>query len=398
MEERPATCASCLQNDMVDDANAGVAVATRKRRRRVPVAVGSAEDYEETCLLGEGGFGTVVKARHLATGLTVAIKRLTPPDADSQTAAASISRLAGAGSCGLEEELLREARFHEACGGSGHPFIVGFRGLVRDPTAAAADLGLVMECVDGPSLHDYLRQRRRRRHGGARIPEATARAAMWQLLTAAKTMHESGVVHRDIKPGNILVGDGRRVLKICDFGLAMATSEAPSHGPAGTLWYKAPEVLLDMRDYDARVDAWSLGCVMAEIIYGRALFAGSYEREQLVAIFDVLGVPDGGAWPEFASTAFAAEAVTELDVRRGSRLRELFPAAMLSREGFQVLHGLLTCNPHKRLTADAALKLPWFAKVEALQLPSEDDVASAFANKELHIVPSASEKRKLHFS
>ncbi|CAN6282097.1 unnamed protein product [Urochloa humidicola] len=371
---------------MVDDAGAGVAVVATRKRSRVE-AFGSAEEYEETCLLGEGGFGTVVKARHRGTGLTVAIKRLTPPDAaDSQTAASTANRVAAAGSCGgLEEELLREARLHQACGS--HPFVVGFRGLVRDP---AADLGLVMECVDGPSLHDYLRQRRRLRHGSARIPEATARAAMWQLLTAAKAMHKSGVVHRDIKPGNILIGDGRRVLKICDFGLAMSTSDAPTtHGPAGTLWYKAPEMLLEMGEYDSRVDAWSLGCVMAEVVYGRALFAGSYETEQLVAIFDVLGVPDGEAWPEFTSTAFAAEAVTELDVQRGSRLRELFPAAMLSREGFEVLDGLLTCNPHKRLTADAALKLPWFAKVEALELPSKEDVKSAFANKELHIVPAS---------
>ncbi|OEL26290.1 putative cyclin-dependent kinase F-2 [Dichanthelium oligosanthes] len=337
----------------VEAAPAAAAPAGLKRRR---IAVGSTEQYEEetTCCLGKGAFGAVVKARHRATGQTVAIKRL------------------GAGHGGGPEALLREARFHEdACGGGANPFIVGFRGVVRVP--ATFDLRLVMECV-GPSLHDLLRQRPR---GSPPLPEATVRAAMWQLLTGAKKMHGAHIVHRDIKPQNILVGDGHSVVKICDFGLAMSTDVRPPYELAGTLWYMAPEMLLEKPDYDAQVDIWSLGCVMAELINnGRPLFQGFYDQGQLSAIFEVLGMPDDSTWPWFSSTTFATVVMPELDRHPDNRLREEFPEAKLSKEGFEVLSGLLTCNPEKRLTAAAALKHPWFSKVDALELPKKVEVLS----------------------
>ncbi|KAL6898059.1 hypothetical protein ACP4OV_006655 [Aristida adscensionis] len=310
-----------------------------------------------------GRLGAVVKARHRATGETVAIKRLVRGSGSSDS-----------GGRAVEEQLLREARFHEAC--DGVPFVVGFRGLARDP--ATAGLCLVMECV-GPSLADALRAHRHE-HPDEPLPEARVRAAMYQLLTAAKGMHERRVVHRDIKPQNILVGDDHRVLKICDFGLAASTAEAPAPlEPAGTLYYEAPEVLLEMPEHDALVDVWSLGCVM------------------LLAIFDTLGVPDEETWPGFSSTAFATETLPELEVERCSHLREMFPETKLSEQGFEVLNGLLTCNPGKRLTAAAALKLPWFAEVDALELPRKGEVASALRKrnrKKLLMVHQDSPKRR----
>jgi cell division cycle 2-like protein len=319
-----------------------------KRRR---VAVGSTEQYEEIGRLGEGGFGAVSKARHRATGRTVAIKRL------------------GA-SHGVPEALLREARFHEdACGGGANPFVVGFHGVVRVP--ATLDLRLVMDFV-GPSLHDLLRQRPRR---SPPLPEATVRAAMWQLLTGAKKMHERRVIHRDIKPSNILVDDDRGAVRICDFGLAMSMDELPPYEQAGTLCYMAPEMLLEKPDYDERVDTWSLGCVMAELINGWNPFQGLNEEGQLCAIFDVLGVPDDTTWPWFSSTAFATVLMPELDMQRYNLLHEYFPETKLSKEGFEVLSGLLTCNPEKRLTAAAALTHPWFAEMDVLELPNREEVA-----------------------
>ncbi|PAN39471.1 hypothetical protein PAHAL_7G245800 [Panicum hallii] len=316
-----------------------------KRRR---VAVGSTEQYEET-----GAFGTVVKARHRDTDRIVVIKRL------------------GAAHGG-PGAALREARFlEEACGGGANPFVVGFHGVVRAP--GTLDLCLVMDCV-GPSLHDVLRQLPRR---APPLPEATVRAAMWQLLTAAKQMHASRIVHRDVKPQNILVGEGRSVVKICDFGLAMSADERPPYQPAGTLWYMAPEMLLEKPDYDTQVDIWSLGCVMAELISnGRPLFQGFHGQGQLSAIFEVLGAPDDSTWPWFSSTAFATAVMPQLDVQRENHLRELFPETKLSKEGFEVLSGLLTCNPDKRLTAAAALEHPWFAKIDALALPNKVVVVS----------------------
>ncbi|CAL4926451.1 unnamed protein product [Urochloa decumbens] len=242
-------------------------------------------DYEDGCRLGEGSFGSVIRARHRDTGQAVAIKRLTD--------------------AGGNAELLRESLLLEAAS-AGNRFVVGCRGLARDP--ATFDLCLVMDC------------------------------------------------------GAASLGRCRRA-RFCDFGLAVdCMAEPPPYGKAGTRWYMAPEVLLGKPDYDARVDVWSLGCVMAQLVGGEAPFQGVDDEDQLRAIFGVLGVPDDAAWPWLWSTQFA----TELDKQRcnESVLRRKFPETKLSKEGLDLLGGLLTCNPDKRLTAAAALKHPWFSKMD----------------------------------
>jgi cell division cycle 2-like protein len=100
----------------------------------------------------------------------------------------------------------------------------------------------------------------------------------------------------------------------------------------------APEVLLGKPGYDELVDAWSLGCVMGELLAGEPLFRGQNAADQLLRIFHVLGGAHGNP-----------------------RLRELFLEERLSRDGLEVLDGLLTCDPAKRLPAAVALQCPWFA-------------------------------------
>ncbi|CAM0871962.1 unnamed protein product [Alopecurus aequalis] len=316
-----------------------------KRRR-----IGSTEAYETTGILGAGSFGIVKKARHCATGKTVAIKFLRP------TTDAS--------------ELPEEARFLEAC--EGNPHVVRSHCFVRDPDTTK--LCLSMEYV-GPNLEAFLSER-------PPLPEAVVCAFMWQLLNGAKDMHERGIVHRDIKPPNILVGEGGKILKFCDLGLAMslATEKTP-YGDAGTVPYMAPEMLLGKTDYDAKVDAWSLGCVMAEMLTGgKRLFNSKGARrgdkiDQLRTIFGVLGLPDDRTWPEFASLPLAHTVRRSFQARENDTLGELFHPDMLSEDGFTVLKGLLECNPDKRLTAAAALQLPWLLpEIDRFATPEKKDV------------------------
>lgn len=204
----------------------------------------------------------------------------------------------------------------------------------------------------------------------------------------------------------------------------------PPYNQAGTLNYMAPEMLLEKADYDALVDTWSLGCVMAELVTGEALFededdddddeseSESKSLTQLRSIFSVLGVPSEKTWPEFTSLPLAGEALRVLPTMvrpHHSKLREMFPEETLSADGFKVLEGLLTCNPAKRLTAAAALKLPWFAalrpaaaatataaKIDAPALPTKKPqkikiIPAAIPEKEpprVKIIPPAIPEKK----
>jgi cell division cycle 2-like protein len=288
------------------------------------------DDYDETGVLGHGSYGTVIKARYYGTGESIAIKILT--------------------SRSSQEAVLREAALLAACGG--HGSIVQLRAMSLDPATGA--LSLVMEYV-GPSLGDVLRRCRP-------FPEADVRCVMRQLLAGAEHMHRCRVVHRDIKPENVLVGADRTSVKICDLGLAMSMTQAPPYGRCGTRRYTAPEILLGKPDYDATVDAWSLGCVMAELLLGEPIFGGAADdADQLLRIFATLGVPDKSSWPAYNSMPLAGELVTlPSNIPHRSFLREMFPEHRLSRGGFEVLSGLLSCDAGQRLSATDALRHPWF--------------------------------------
>ncbi|KAF8694083.1 hypothetical protein HU200_038543 [Digitaria exilis] len=299
------------------------AASTDHRSTSDGVRIGTMESYKILHKIGEGAFGAVSKARHLRTGEVVAIK--SSLDAGDQAL------------------LLREATLLAACGGN--PAVVGFREVVRG--SESDDLHLVMEYV-GQSLYDAIRARRR---VGLPFTETETRRAMAQMLAGAGTMHANGVVHCDLKPGNVLVGKHDGQLKICDLGQAKSTAVPPLDANLeGTIGYIAPEVLL-CEDCGAPVDMWSLGCIMVELVLGKSLFPEDDDLcQQLIDIIHLLGVPDDVSLMPLGIAAAAP-----------SKLRDMVPEERLSPAGFDVLRGLLQYNPKDRLTAAAALRMPWFA-------------------------------------
>jgi cell division cycle 2-like protein len=129
----------------------------------------------------------------------------------------------------------------------------------------------------GPNLHDVLYDIRHR--GGRPFPESDVCRIMRQLLDGARHMHACRIMHRDIKPGNILVAGGEPIsVKICDVRLAASITNRPPYEQVGTRRYMALEMLLGKKDYDAMVDMWSLGCVMAELLIGAAVRRGRRQR------------------------------------------------------------------------------------------------------------------------
>ncbi|CAN6204608.1 unnamed protein product [Urochloa humidicola] len=318
---------------MFDDRTA--AGKTRRNKLRKNLCVDSTRSYKQLGEIGSGTFGSVVKARHRKTGQTVAIKTLRRRDGGKNFP----------GDGGVSQ-LLREACFLAACGG--HPNLVGLHAVARDPRTKR--YSLVMEYA-GPSLRRALREHASA-HGGGAFPEAEARRVMRHLLSGAEAMHARRIVHRDIKPGNILVGEGGGgggAVKICDYGLATV---CPARKRVGTRWYMAPEVMMHMTHYDERADMWSLGCVMAEMLSGEVLFKaaddddGDGDPRQLDRMFDVLGAPGVETLKTFAPPFAAGKVLRRLarqppSCHHHSRLRELFPSETLSPDGFDVLKGLL---------------------------------------------------------
>ncbi|KQK07268.1 putative cyclin-dependent kinase F-2 [Brachypodium distachyon] len=307
----------------------------------------SSSDYEETSALGQGAFGIIVAARHRATGEAVAVKKALPCPPSRNVSTST--------------DMMREAAFLATC--NGHSNIVELRAVALEPIGSSLErLSLVIGLV-GPSLHDVLHHKR----GGRPFPEAEVRRIMKQLLAGAKHMHGLRVVHRDIKPKNILgVTGGARDrierVKIWNLGLTVSMSEPMLYQRCGTRRYMAPEVLLGKPDYDATVDAWSLGCVMAELLSGMPLFDGEDDATQLLSIFSILGVPLFTLWPEYKSLPLAGKVVQPPCKLHRNKLRKHFPEDRLSEEGFEVLQGLLSCNINKRLSATTALRRPWFTK------------------------------------
>jgi p38 MAP kinase len=104
-----------------------------------------------------------------------------------------------------------------------------------------------------------------------------------------KYLHSAGVIHRDLKPGNILINDNCD-LKICDFGLAREQDHQMT-GYVTTRYYRAPEIMLTWQKYSYAVDIWSVGCILAEMLLGKTLFAGKDHVHQFTLITEILGKP-----------------------------------------------------------------------------------------------------------
>jgi cell division cycle 2-like protein len=132
------------------------------------------------------------------------------------------------------------------------------------------------------------------------------------------------------------------------------------------LWYRAPELLLGAKEYCTAIDMWSLGCIMAELLTKKALFNGKTEIDQLNQIFRMLGTPNDEIWPNYSKLPGARAQFVK---QPRNRLREKFPAVsftgglILSEAGFDLLSRLLTYDPEKRISADAAFNHEWFREV-----------------------------------
>ncbi|KAJ2978616.1 hypothetical protein NQ176_g3717 [Zarea fungicola] len=134
---------------------------------------------------------------------------------------------------------------------------------------------------------------------GQPLTDAHFQSFIYQILCGLKYIHSANVLHRDLKPGNLLVNADCE-LKICDFGLARGFSVDPEENAGymteyvATRWYRAPEIMLSFQSYTKAIDVWSVGCILAELLGGRPFFKGRDYVDQLNQILHILGTPSEG--------------------------------------------------------------------------------------------------------
>lgn len=290
------------------------------------IGFGKLETYVKLDKLGEGTYATVFKGRSKLTENLVALKeiRLEHEEGAPCTAIREVS-------------LLRNLK---------HANIVTLHDLIHTERS----LTLVFEYLDS-DLKQYLD------HCGNLMSMHNVKIFMFQLLRGLAYCHRRKILHRDLKPQNLLINE-KGELKLADFGLARAKSVPTKtySNEVVTLWYRPPDVLLGSTEYSTPIDMWGVGCIHYEMATGRPLFPGSTVKEELHLIFRLLGTPTEDTWP-------GVMALTEF---RAYNFPRYLPQPLISHaprldtEGINLLTSLLLYESKSRVSAEAALRHPYF--------------------------------------
>jgi len=293
--------------------------------------------YKTIKPLGDGTYGSVVKAVNRTTGEIVAIKRMKKKF--------------------YSWEECMQLREVQSLRKMSHPNIVKLKEVIRENDI----LYFVFEFLD-QNLYQLCKDRDKL------FPESKVRNLTYQMLQSLVYMHKHGFFHRDIKPENMLVSGN--TLKMADFGLAREIRSKPPYTDyVSTRWYRAPEVLLRAPQYNAPIDTWAIGTIMAEMFTLRPLFPGASEADEIYKICSVLGTPTANTWKQ--GLALAQNMNFKFPQFVATPLSQLIPSA--SPEAIDLMTELMRWDPIKRPTAQQALQHPFFL----VGLSPERPVASA---------------------
>ncbi|KAG2164010.1 hypothetical protein JADG_003749 [Aureobasidium aubasidani] len=290
--------------------------------------------FQQLEKLGEGTYATVFKGRNRQTGEFVALKEI-HLDSEEGTPSTAIREIS----------LMKELK---------HENIVRLHDVIHTENK----LMLVFEFMD-KDLKKYMDSRGER----GMLDPVTIKSFMHQLLRGIAFCHDNRVLHRDLKPQNLLINN-KGQLKLADFGLARAFGIPVNtfSNEVVTLWYRAPDVLLGSRTYNTSIDIWSAGCIMAEMYTGRPLFPGTTNEDQLQKIFRLMGTPSERAWPGISQFP---EYKPNFPVYATQDLRNILP--QVDPVGLQLLSAMLQLRPELRISAQQALQHPWFADLQQLR-------------------------------
>jgi serine/threonine protein kinase len=206
---------------------------------------------------------------------------------------------------------------------------------------------------------------------------------IYQVLRGLKYIHSANVMHRDLKPRNLLVNSNCD-LKICDFGLARFDEGRRNDGPVisdyvATRWYRAPEVIL-RNSYSKAVDIWSVGCILAELIGRKPLFPGRDSFHQMNLIVSVIGTPPPAAYQKGGRGRRDQDAhdfMRNLPRKAKVPFTQLYPHA--NPLACDLLEKMLTFDPDQRITVEQALHHRY---LEELHCEEDEPVCEGFNKAE----------------
>ncbi|KAG1713483.1 hypothetical protein DVH05_001270 [Phytophthora capsici] len=292
--------------------------------------------YEKHAEIGRGTYGTVYLGFHAESRTRVAIKKVLGPLEAGRH----------------EEEILTK------CQGAKHVV------QLLEAVERHDKLYLVMEYMDS-DLETLISAT----ESVPTLEVKQIKAYLKMLLLGVQELHARGILHRDLKPNNLLLSKTQHCAKITDFGMATvieqdsgekdgdeAKSKPKRSVQVVTRAYRAPELFFGEERYGFEVDMWSVGCIFAEMLLRRPLADGSSDIDQLSKIFTALGSPTENGWEEASELPF----FLRFKETNPTPLAEQF--SMLSPAGVDLLCQMLQLNPKKRISVHKALQHEFFSE------------------------------------
>jgi len=296
---------------------------------------GDQENYEVVRKVGRGKYSEVFEGINVTNGEKCIIKSLKPVK---------------------KKKIKREIKIlQNLCGGTN---IIKLLDVVRDPQSKTPSL--IFEHINNtdfkvlyPTLVDY-----------------DIRYYIFELLKALDFCHANGIMHRDVKPHNVMIDHENRQLRLIDWGLAEFYHPGREYNVrVASRYFKGPELLVDLQEYDYGLDMWSLGCMFAGLIFRKEpFFHGQDNNDQLVKIAKVLGTDELYEYLD----KYDLELDSQFDGTLGrhtkkpwSRFVNQENQHLVSEEAMSFLSGLLRYDHQERLTAQEAMAHPYFQEIRA---------------------------------
>jgi mitogen-activated protein kinase 1/3 len=286
--------------------------------------------------LGKGSYGCVYECMDIKTTKRFAIKKIDDIESNSD-----VKRV-------IREIMVLKAFQHEN--------LLAVKAIHLEEKDKFFNVWLVTDLMDFDMFKVI-------RKGRNELTEEHIQYIMYQIFLGMYVLHQNNIVHRDIKPNNILLNDSCD-LKICDFGFAREVQMEPGADITEyvvTRYYRAPEIMLNSRKYGTEVDIWSVGCTFFELLDCKILFGGTKNYIQLLdKIIRLLGSPSDEAL-EFIQNENARMWIKKQKYSPNQKPSDKLTTKGINHHAKDLLNKCLVFDPRTRITAKEALMHPYFA-------------------------------------